>query len=41
MLALRPDANDEIEKTLSLLGLKRHIALALPLECGGGIPTWH
>ncbi|WP_244967839.1 hypothetical protein [Xenorhabdus budapestensis] len=30
MLALRPDANDKIEKNLSLLGLKRHIALALP-----------
>ncbi|REF25815.1 LysR family transcriptional regulator [Xenorhabdus cabanillasii] len=30
MLALRPDANDEIEKTLTSLGLKRHIALALP-----------
>jgi DNA-binding transcriptional LysR family regulator len=30
MLALRPDANDEIEKALAAQGLKRHIALALP-----------
>lgn len=30
MLALRPDANDEIERALSALGLKRHIAVALP-----------
>lgn len=30
MLAMRPDANDEIEKALALRGLKRHIALALP-----------
>lgn len=30
MLALRPDANDEIEKTLSAKGLRRSIALALP-----------
>lgn len=30
MLALRPDANDEIERTLSSMGLRRHIALALP-----------
>lgn len=30
MLALRPDANDEIEKTLASQGLRRHIALALP-----------
>ncbi|VWB56750.1 LysR family transcriptional regulator [Burkholderia lata] len=30
MLALRPDANDEIEKTLGAKGLRRHIALALP-----------
>lgn len=30
MLALRPDANDEIEKALASQGLRRHIALALP-----------
>ena len=30
MLALRPDANDEIEQALAARGLKRHIALALP-----------
>lgn len=30
MLALRPDANDEIEKTLGGMGLRRNIALALP-----------
>lgn len=30
MLALRPDANDEIERALAALGLRRHIALALP-----------
>ncbi|RMQ47244.1 hypothetical protein ALQ04_01549 [Pseudomonas cichorii] len=30
MLALRPDANDEIEKALSTQGLQRNIALALP-----------
>ncbi|MGH8855789.1 MAG: LysR substrate-binding domain-containing protein, partial [Telluria sp.] len=30
MLALRPDATDEIEKALAVRGLKRHIALALP-----------
>lgn len=30
MLALRPDAADEIEKALAARGLKRHIALALP-----------
>lgn len=30
MLALRPDATDEIEKALAARGLKRHIALALP-----------
>ncbi|MGE8063555.1 LysR family transcriptional regulator [Pseudomonas sp. NPDC089569] len=30
MLALRPDANDEIERTLSAMGLRRHIVLALP-----------
>lgn len=30
MLAMRPDANDEIEKALAARGLKRHIALALP-----------
>jgi DNA-binding transcriptional LysR family regulator len=30
MLAMRPDANDEIESALAALGLRRHIALALP-----------
>lgn len=30
MLALRPDANDEIERTLSGMGLRRNIVLALP-----------
>lgn len=30
MLAMRPDAHDEIEKALASLGLQRHIALALP-----------
>ncbi|TDF82396.1 LysR family transcriptional regulator [Pseudomonas sp. H9] len=30
MLALRPDANDEIERALSAKGLTRNIALALP-----------
>lgn len=30
MLALRPDATDEIERTLAASGLKRNIALALP-----------
>ncbi|MFJ4194156.1 LysR family transcriptional regulator [Pseudomonas sp. NPDC089534] len=30
MLALRPDANDEIERTLSAMGLRRNIVLALP-----------
>ncbi|MCL9843653.1 LysR substrate-binding domain-containing protein [Ralstonia solanacearum] len=30
MLALRPDANDEIEQALASQGLRRHIALALP-----------
>jgi len=30
MLALRPDANDEIEQALAARGLKRRIALALP-----------
>lgn len=30
MLALRPDANDEIEKTLGRMGLRRNIALAMP-----------
>lgn len=30
MLALRPDANDEIERALAAKGLKRRIAVALP-----------
>ena len=30
MLAMRPDATDEIEKALAAQGLRRHIALALP-----------
>jgi DNA-binding transcriptional LysR family regulator len=30
MLALRPDATDEIERALAARGLRRHIALALP-----------
>lgn len=30
MLAMRPDAYDEIERALGAQGLKRHIALALP-----------
>lgn len=30
MLAMRPDANEEIEKTLAARGLRRHVALALP-----------
>lgn len=30
MLALRPDAQDEIEQALAALGLRRHIAVALP-----------
>ncbi|QXG49479.1 LysR family transcriptional regulator [Pseudomonas viridiflava] len=30
MLALRPDANDEIEKALSSKGLRRNIAVAMP-----------
>jgi DNA-binding transcriptional LysR family regulator len=30
MLAMRPDATDEIERALTARGLKRHIALALP-----------
>jgi DNA-binding transcriptional LysR family regulator len=30
MLAMRPDAADEIETALAARGLKRHIALALP-----------
>lgn len=30
MVAMRPDAQDEIERALSALGLKRHIALVLP-----------
>ncbi len=30
MLALRPDANDEIERVLASMGLRRRIAVALP-----------
>lgn len=30
MLALRPDANDEIERVLARMGLRRRIAVALP-----------
>lgn len=30
MIALRPDANDEIERALSTLGVRRRIAVALP-----------
>lgn len=30
MLAMRPDANDEIEKVLAGMGLRRRIAIALP-----------
>lgn len=30
MLAMRPDANEEIERALAARGLRRHVALALP-----------
>lgn len=30
LVALRPDANDEVERALALLGLERRIAIALP-----------